>query len=230
MATVGDTVQYVSYILNDQEPGHEYVVWPKPLLEASFKEAVQALTARVPWLFKKSTTLDLSPGAAQALPSSMVNQFSVIGQQCTKNGIPFILSGATRVEEVGEAGCCEEPADGMFAKKTGTDDGCGGYNLNHWSLDPSDPTTFFVEPPVPAGKTPKVKVSYVDVPDTSSTASTDAFQIALPLVVDWMLHRAYSTDLKTDDVRLRADAHRQQFEVGVNRMMQTYIKGMPTEN
>lgn len=232
MTTVADTVRYVSQILNDQEAGHEYVVWPQDLLLSSLNEGLAALSPRIPWLFRKKGTIPLTPGKSQTIPTDMKQDFKLIGQNCTRLGQPRVATNVTRVESLtGDEGCCPAGSDGMFAAPTvkPTDD-CGGYALSLWAFDKADPSTFMVSPDVPVGSTASVQVSYSDISPKLLTDSLDDYRQAIPLLVDWMLFRAYSTDLKTDDVRLRADAHRTQFEVGVNRLMQTYMNGIPTEN
>lgn len=230
MDTVASTIAYASYILNDQNAGSEFSVWSEDMLHTAFNEALAVIATRVPWAFRKRGTITLTPGSLQAIPESMRSNFKVLGQKCHRLGVPYTRTSVTRVAKLtGLADCCP-PNVGMFANQTTQAMAeCGNYVLTSWALDHTDPSVFSVYPSVPNGSAPVVEISYVDSPRLDKTASTEEVRHFIPMVVHWMLFRAYSTDLKTDDIRLRSEQHFTHFETEINRAMQTYMKGMAVE-
>ena len=222
MNTVSSIIDYVASILNDNHAGFEHEVWPEPVLLASLNEAFAKIAQHIPWLFKVSGELTLSPGASQVIPPEMQDGFNVVGQQCVRNNVPYVRSGITHVEDAGgDMGCCPQPR-GMFTRAPDPNDPCSAYSADMWSTVTGDMSSFNISPPVPFGTAPVLRVTYVKAPVFTTGEALGAHTRHVALVVDWMLFRAYSVDLKTDEVRLRADTHLKAFEGGIDAIIKLY--------
>lgn len=218
MDTVDDVVRYVSHILNDQdEVAGAYSTWPYALLLSSFKEAAALIASRLPSAFREDAELLLQPGMLQNIPTEYRQNFRLLGQRCQRNGVSYVKTDVIQVQKLirSNAACCD--VDGMFVDAARKDE-CGGYTLQAWSMDSADPSHFTVQPDVPFGAQATVVVSYANTTALNAPVDMRKHAAFVPLIVSWMLYRAYSTDLKTDDVRLRAEQHRNSFDTDIKNL------------
>lgn len=230
MDTVDDVIEYVSHILNDQdEVVGPYAAWPYAVLLSSFKEAAALIASRLPSAFREDAELSLQPGMLQNIPKEYRQNFKLLGQRCHRNGVSYVKTDQLQASKLirGHDACCD--TEGMFVAATRTADECGGYTLSAWSMDITDPSHFTVQPDVPIGAQAVVVISYANTTALNAAVDMKKHAAFIPLIVSWMLYRAYSTDLKTDDVRLRADQHRNSFDTDIKSLAAIYNMTRPNE-
>ncbi|SAK62632.1 hypothetical protein AWB76_03283 [Caballeronia temeraria] len=200
MATVGDLALEVAALLNDAESGYEFIRWTEAeLIEYANDGAAQVASLR-PDDFASSQELTLQPGARQTLPNDATHFYRVDGTLDQYGGVVGMPSatdyGATRIaasyfDDLACAACRS-----------------GAYTVRSFSFDPTSSRSFFVDPPVPAGKPVKIMVTYA-----AALARAQADD-PLPLperyhnaVIEWMLYRAFSKDTESASAASHAQEH-----------------------
>lgn len=204
---VADLLAEVAGLLNDREPGAEYVRWTKlDLLEYMNDGVMQAFLVR-PQLFSHNETIDLVPGAAQTLPDGC-NLQKMLGTD-------------------GETKPARKLDESMLAIYGGQscNCSCGPYKIDGYTSNPTDPNHFFVDPPVPDdGVTHKATITCLQEPKPvaavvdGSGAVTDFNPADLSIkgklhnaVIEWMLYRAYSVDMESPQSNNKMTFHVKHF-------------------
>ena len=186
----------------------------------ALNEGMAAMAARLPWLFRRTEDIDLIPGSAQVLPPRMMLGFKVLGQVRSLNGRVYVSPITVSVTEPQQAtDGCECPIDGMFAP---CQNASGEFIIKSYALDRVDSSVLYVNPPVPNGTSAKLRVSYAGSEVLTSAAAFDNYTLIYSAIVDWMLYRAYSNDLRTDEVDKRAASYRDSYEKSVEQAIKTY--------
>lgn len=198
---VADILWEVAGLLNDREPGFEYVRWTKAdLLEFMNDGIMQAYLVR-PQLFTHNETFNLVPGALQTVPDGcqMQKLLATDGVAKPARTIDYEMYS---VYAGFECGCL-----------------CGPYQVDGVVQNPSDPNGFYVDPPVPNdGKTHTATIMCLGEPKEVSAVYDANGNIVgfdpetAPMkgklhnaVVEWMLYRAFSIDIESQpsDAKMR---------------------------
>ncbi|SIO50546.1 hypothetical protein SAMN05444172_2579 [Burkholderia sp. GAS332] len=202
MTTAEDLVLEVAKLLNDAEDGFEYLRWTSDdLLEYANDGAVQIAMLR-PDVVSQTETIPLQPGARQELPEGSTRFFRVEG---TVDRYGRIVGQPSKTD-----GTAARVANTWF-----TPIACpvsGDYVALSFSFDDTNPTVFYVEPPVPVGQSVKVAVSLARVPD--EFGADDPVPIDRRFhnaVIEWMLYRAFSKDQESATNSTHAASHLKHF-------------------
>lgn len=214
---VSHVIEYVSDILNDQEVGFAYTTWDQPFLLGTLNDALSRIASALPWAVRQNVDVTLKPGAVQDLALDGFANPIVIGQVCHQLGVRVLMTPPLKVDVSTMRDACCPPSEGMFKKKSEFDanDTCGKYRLTQYAIDPDNPSSLVVSPPVPAGVSPVIVVSTSTFAALTIDMPFDRFLPVYSLVVDWMLHRAYSVDVKTEEIRQRAQQYFEQFHTSL---------------
>lgn len=193
-------VQYISSVLNDQEPGYEFTVWDEQFLTAAVREAATAIGHAHPRALAVPAPVVLAPGSVQTLPAIMQEGFAVTSQQCGDK----LHMGFSRVAVEDFSPACQQTTGRMvFAVRykpstgnCGSSDGCGGWLLDTWAWDAASPASLYVSPPVPNDSVVRtLTVTYTGAAYEGDTLRlSDSWQSA---VVAFVLHRAYTKDVES---------------------------------
>jgi len=222
MQTAGTLIKYVSDILNDQETGFTYQVWTEAFLLNALNDATSRVATNIPWLFRGQSDITLTPGGATTLPPEMQYQSDIVGQVCSKNGVEYLRTDITQSKDtqLNKPSSCCPPSDGMFSRpRADPNDPCSAYKLSQWAITKDAPGILMVSPDVPNGVSSTIRVSYMKVPVFTLTDTLGAADRFASLLIDWMLNRAYSVDIKTPEVVDRAKLHETQFTDGLKAVI-----------
>ena len=227
MATVLSLVEYASQLLNDQEVGYEYTTWEQPMLLQAYNEGVAVLCARLPHLFQTQGSITLGPGGEQTVPDDLQDELNIIGTECNRFGVPYVDTSATNttadeLNMYGDAQCnsCDKQVSLLkgskhFAGDKGSDasDPCGKWKLSRYAWNPANPASLLIQPAIPAGMTPTIKVSYLKKPVPQVLGDTTSVPTkAHHTIIDWILYRAFSTEEESKDSIAKAQQHKQNFD------------------
>jgi len=182
------------------------VAWSDAELVRYTNEALRATSAVKPDLYTKRENVEMDGGSLQQLPADGISLIDVF--ENTYSGTPVTLVDKELLDE------CNRfltPADRE-------------RDVQHYTADPRDPRRFVVTPPNDG--TGEVRTMYGAVhPAVTSTADDllvdDIYQ---PLLVNYVLHRAYAKNSKRQDLT-KSGFHMQQWAqaVGLNTKAQTAI-------
>lgn len=182
------------------------VAWTDADLVRYVNEALRGTTAVKPDFYTKRQNVEMDGGALQELPVDGVSLIDVF--ENAYSGLPVTLVDKELLDE------CNRfltPADRE-------------RDVRHYTADPRDPRRFVVTPPNDG--TGEVRTVYGAVhPAVDSTSDDllvdDQYQ---PLLVDYVLHRAYAKNSKRQDLT-KSGYHKQQWAqaVGLNSKAQAAI-------
>lgn len=198
----GVLIQEVSRDLNDQEPGYEYLTWPKEQLRSYLLEAVTQLAVLFRKLFLVQRVVQVKPGGLWQKASCCDQILRVVGE-VTEDGEQLLrylsnVTDDTRSVWPGAVTRCPQNPD--------------SYEMTGYSINNLDDSLFKVYPPVPRGGQPHyVLVECLDSP--SSVA--DDYDIPMRLVAlvkQWMLARAYAVDSENNQAVMQiSENHKQTY-------------------
>lgn len=202
--TVREIVGRVETVLQDSN-----VRWPRLELQEWINEAYRMITLHRPDSNTASGTLTCAVGTRQDLTTGFSTAIRLI--DITRN----MATGSTKkvIRQINRA-VLDDQRPGWHAE-TGTID------IEHFMFDPRLPKEFFVYPP--ALVTAEIEVIYSAVPSPHALSEAnldpdgaDATVISLddiyePMIVDWVLYRAYSKDAEYGANEQRAGAAYQAF-------------------
>lgn len=198
----GVLIQEVSRDLNDQEPGYEYLTWPKEQLRSYLLEAVTQLAVLFRKLFLVQRVVQVKPGGLWQKASCCDQILRVVGE-VTEDGEQLLrylsnVTDDTRSVWPGAVTRCPQNPD--------------SYEMTGYSINNLDDSLFKVYPPVPRGGQPHyVLVGCLDSP--SSVA--DDYDIPMRLVAlvkQWMLARAYAVDSENNQAVMQiSENHKQTY-------------------
>lgn len=182
------------------------VAWSDADLVRYVNEALRATTTVKPDFYPKRQNIEMAAGSLQELPADGVSLIDVF--ENAYSGTPVTLVDKELLDE------CNRfltPADRE-------------RDVQHYTADPRDPRRFVVTPPNDG--TGEVRATFgATHPEVSSTSDDllieDQYQ---PLLVDYVLHRAYAKNSKRQDLT-KSGYHKQQWAqaVGLNSRAQAAI-------
>ena len=191
MPTLRDVVVEVSQYLVDQEPDFEFTHWEESDILTYLQDALRILSINLKYLFVSDKVIDLKPGSYQQAAAGCSDIRAVLGS-VDKYGTP--TSGARRTslraaQTINRPIC--QPAGGEHE-----------YRVTNFQLDPGNPKTFFVQPPVPARGKHRALVSCFSVPRlTSLGQELPVGDQYIPILKEFMLYYAYGRDTESVPAR-----------------------------
>jgi hypothetical protein len=184
--SIDDIVESASFILADQEDGHEYTSFPQDVLR-SFACQILPLLAQVhPEKFTKPKTVRLGVGSEHDLGDHCGSVVSVSS---------FSLNGATV-----PAGKVEDAALlRRFAQWPTRCVSCHGKAPSQikFAIDPDNPSTLVIDPPVGHDDDMAVNIQCRDEASLTRDPSApmpDKAADLIPAIREWVLFSATSTD------------------------------------
>lgn len=205
---VSDIIQRTKWTLH--ETTQQGTRWKNEELLVWLNEAYQAVVQIKPDATAANESIDLVAGSKQTIPERGTRLID-----CIRN---------THPESAGEAV--------MIVSRKQLDSTRRGWHrepetkdIEHYIFDEMDPKNFYVYPPAENGA--QLEVVYSTVPDPHPvTALTDDTVISLndsyaPVIVDYIMYRAYSKDADHSENLNRAMMHYQAFMESLGRKVQT---------
>jgi hypothetical protein len=219
--TVGSIILRASRILNDdvrENAGEsDYVRWPRAVLIDYLNEGVALLQSLRPDSFTENVAIVLKPGAKQLLPDGYDTLLDVLSNVGTDaQGNDFMLDNVREQSE---------EFSGLLLRYNCAESECASgsdvadFKITAFNRSGQDVRGFTVEPPVPEGSTAKVCVRAVKEPAVFCPGD-EAMCVGVPRkheasLVDWVLHRAWLSDIESAYARASSvDAHN-RFYAGV---------------
>ncbi|CAE6958680.1 DUF6682 family protein [Paraburkholderia domus] len=206
MTTVASLVDEVSLLLNDAEADYPNIRWTRGELVEYANDAAGQIAMLRPDLFEQTDTVTLKPGDRQTLPDNALF-YRVDGTLDSKGqlqGRPYAADAvAARVSRLWfDAIACR---DSCAARSK-------PYVINSWVFDPNDPSSFYVDPPVPASPPVRVVVTLSRPPQRANEdADLSADTRFHNAIIEFMLYRAFSKDEDSQTSLARSDRHKQHF-------------------
>lgn len=190
MQTVGYICTHVSGQLSDQTRGREFTRWDRGALLEYMNEGLKAIGTYRPEAFAVTRDIILKQGSTQ----STGDNSEVQAIEANADGTPVRRSSAELGKAFGGYALCPP--------KPRVVNGVIKYAVRSFAVDESDPRTFYVEPPVPFGKTDAKVVATLNskpaeytLADWNKTcAVADKYYNSL---IDFMMARAYQRDTES---------------------------------
>ena len=203
MKTVEEIVQYVSGQLQDQRHREQYTRWTREVLLGYLNDAIAVISGLKPELFRVRQEVELVPGFAQTIPANAV---AVVRVESNADGSPVYPADAELMRIVPTPAC---------RKLKYTPDGRIIFSVRSFSVESTDPKTYYVSPAVPLGAHPKVILTVVKTPPTYTLMQFGAFveldPVGYPLIQDYMMARAYERDSESAESKSNSVAHFTKF-------------------
>lgn len=202
---IATIAQYLSSLLNDQDPEFEFTTWPEPLVVNAIKEALGALAQFRPGLFTIPHELTLVPGGTQTLPAN-VTKFAVIAQVIGTDHYGRIWERPPDIVRRWNASTC-----GLVCSPAGPTAACTSrpsttWLLRYWGWEQSDAGHLYVEPPVPSdGNTYKLLANWIS--DLAPGGEAPINESYLPHVAHYALHVLYGTDTESQSHEAKSTNH-----------------------
>ena len=215
-STVRELIVRAANILNDFD--HEtgtHIRWHQSTLVAYLHESLCELQAHRPDAFACTRTLTLQPGSSQQLPPDLQSLVRIEQNNSTaENGSTIEGSTISEADErisraFKKKRCLSSSATDCFATSPAP------YSVGSYTKNPFDESHFTVSPPVPQGQTATVRAVVVRRPARISATDLDA--VIEPAckyeaqLVDWVVMRAYETDIESASSMAMAKQHRDHF-------------------
>lgn len=184
----------VARYLSDYDEDESYVHWTQEDLLSYFKRAVSIVAMAKRDKFVKRRVIKLQPGAVQEAPSDCESDISVQGVE--RDGV---------VERIRRANLNIYPSLGRRCKaKT-----CGtGYKMKSYDVDPANPRSILVDPPVPENADVSLVFTCYVPPTVDSIDSVIELGGDLEAVVfELMLYYAWGVDIEDVANRERSNQH-----------------------
>lgn len=224
MQTVGELIKHVSTQLNDQQMNRQYLRWTRQMMLDYLNQALIAVAAYRKDAFTGVVQIPLVPGIRQTSEgySEIVEVVGNADGRPAQKGDPGILKAFSAYNYC--------PPKLQFVN------GQPVYAVKSVGVDPTDPTTFYVSPPVPAGMSVSVLAKVVFNTPTYTLADWDK-EIAIDQkytnnVIDYMQARAHEVDTESTFGQASSRKFYQQFytAMGVTYKMDSafgsgYYKG-----
>lgn len=204
MKTVQQIVEYVSGQLQDQRERAQYTRWTVAMLVNYLNDAMSEISSIRPEAFALRQTVTLDPGYIQAVPPGWM---AIVRVEENPDGTRVYEADTELMRVYG----------GSPRSQRINYDVAGNvvYYVRSFSIDPKDPKTYYVSPPVPAGVTAKVLVTMVANPVVYTPGDLGAEIDVQPgvynLVQDYMLGRAFEIDAESAQARATSAQHFTQF-------------------
>lgn len=195
---IEDAKRYVVGYFEDD--GEEYVHWTEADWISYARMAVGILATAESDLFTTVVDIKLEPGSVQYLPSECSALRSVRGQRGDNNSITSLIRkrsfSSINLPRISRPSCHS------------TTSSTNGYTVKSYAVDPADPTSLIVDPPVPDGVSATMVITCYSPPVLSSVE--DDIQINdthLPIIFELMLYYAWGVDIEDQANRERSDTH-----------------------
>ena len=190
MPTLREVVVEVSRYLVDQEPEFEFTHWEEQDVLTYLQDALRILAINLKYLFVSDKIIDLKPGAYQQTGDGCSDLRAVLGS-VDRHGA--LISGARRTS-LRASQALNRPICAVS--------GDGGYKLTNFQLDPGNPKTFYVQPPVPRRGRHRALVSCFSVPKLRSLdQELSVGDEYIPIIKEFMLYYAYGRDTESVPAR-----------------------------
>jgi hypothetical protein len=193
MKLVTDIVKAVSVQLQDQRHRLEYTRWSIATLVGYLNDAANEISSIRPEAFALRRTVSLAQGFVQAVPDDCIG---FVRLEANPDGT-MIYEGDTELMRAhGSVPPCS-------VKLKFDVNGNVIFRVRSYSIDSTDPKTYYVDPPVPAGVQPQVLGTFINYPIQYSANALNAEVDVAPgvynLMHDFMLGRAWGIDTESPE-------------------------------
>jgi hypothetical protein len=203
MQTVGGIIKYVSGQLNDQQVNREYNRWTRTDLLNALNLALSAVSTYRKDAFTGTVAITLVPGSRQ----TSTGYSEIVEIVSNADGRPAHKADVSILKAFSAYDYC--PPKIQFK------DGKAVYSAKSAGVDPTDPKTFYVSPPVPVGMTAAVLAKVVkNAPTYTLTdwdVEIDIDERYINNLVDFMQARAHELDLESATAQVSSSKFYKQF-------------------
>lgn len=207
--TVSSLVLRARNILRDGQKDGRPQLWPDEVLVDYLNEGLALLQSLRPDSFVTTADITLTPGSYQTLPEEYDQLVEVLEN---KDGSPITASDDAARNIIQGKGCSTSDCQ--------TESSSPARGVSSYSRSGTDLRGFHVQPPVRPGQRPTVTARVVANPPCHS-ASDQTPCVGVPrkheaALTDWMLYRAWSTDIESEFAFRSAAAAHDRFYLVVN--------------
>jgi len=190
----------VSRQLNDQKPGKEYTRWTINMLLSYTNTGLAEISGYKPDAFTATSSLVLVSGSYQTMASNV----RLISVDSNTDGSLVHEADLDLLRAYRTYDSNSLPID--FSAQ-----GTPQYHARSFAIDPKNPTTFYISPPVPVGLSPSVRVTVQDtVPEYTDSMLDQTIPLESkyrPNLWDYVLARAFELDMESRESRANAQMH-----------------------
>ena len=206
--TTGDIITRASDALADQCAGEEFTAWSKSFLLGALSEAYASVAKERPDAFAQTKSVTLASGSTHSLEDA------TLVKALTSDGSPVSEEGGSRSYDMGSI------LSSMYCARPAAQQG-GTITLRSVKINPNDPKSFTVEPPIPEGSTAELTATVHGSPPCVSEDDWDQ-PIAIDAcyassLIEFVLYRAYSRDTADTTSARIAQSHHQAYMQGMER-------------
>lgn len=207
--TVESLVLRARTILRDGEKPGRPQLWPDDTLIDYLNEGLALLQSLRPDSFVTTAEIALTPGSYQVLPDEYDSLVEILENA---DGTPVSMSDDAARNIIQSQSCA--------AAACAPESGAAAGIISSYSRSGTDLRGFHVQPPVRPGQRPVVTARVVANPPCHG-ASDHKSCVGVPRkfeasLVNWMLHRAWSTDIESEFAFRSAAAAHDRFYLIVN--------------
>lgn len=208
VTTLGNVINRVKTTL--QETTNSGTRWRNGELIDWANESYQAIIQIKPDASSINKSVPLVAGTRQSIPNDGLRLIEVIRcMSAQSNGEGITICGRRQLDTTRKGWHRETPT----------------YDIEHYVFDELDPKNFYVYPPAVANAEIEIVYSSVPEPHTyvGDTIPADVIRLddsMAPLMVDYILYRAYSKDADHTANLNRAQMHYQSFMASLGQKVQ----------
>lgn len=203
MQTVGKIIKHVSGQLNDQQLDREYNRWTRSMLLDALNLALTAIATYRKDAFTGNVTISLVAGSRQA----SVGYSEIVEIVGNSDGRPAHKADAGILKAFSAYNYCPPKIQFKNGKPV--------YAVKSAGVDPTDPKTFYVSPPVPVGLPVSVIAKVVKNTPVYTLANWDDEIDIDPRyenqIVDFMQARAHELDIESPTAHASSGKFYRQF-------------------
>lgn len=215
VTTVGTVINDAKLIL--QEVTEAGTRWKNEELIGWHNEAYQAITLLKPDASSVNADLTLAVGTKQTIPSGGLRLLDVVRNTASlSKGYGVLVATRRSIDQT----------------RRGWHNDQQSYDIEQYMFDDLDPTHFYVYPPARSGAKLEIIYSTVPLPHVGALSTIEGDEIRLadsykPMIVDYILYRAYSKDAGHAANLNRAQMHYQAFLSSLTGKAQSDLVNSP---
>lgn len=191
----------------------EDVTWPIDEKVNALNMAISAVSAMRPDLYTETVEVELKAGTEQQLPNGVTAIVGDIRSLCIGSDGKQTEGNPAKMADESEARAFAFFADkrclGENAKYS-SDNTCSKWQLTSFTHDARAPQRLLVQPAVPDGVKPKIKIVVQRCPDCYSWETDKAKELPCkytPAIAEYALYILYNNEQESEYSKARADSH-----------------------
>lgn len=189
-----------------------HITWSEQKKTVAINLALAAISSIRPDANTETIDFELSEGSEQTLPAGVSTIIGDIRPICiAADGKEVVQTPVKKADE------SEMTAFKYYKTKCSTSSGefasdntCSKWQMSGWTYDSRSPTRLIVDPPVPAGVKPKIKLTVTKCPDSLSYPADKAKDIGCKYMAElyeYALYVLYDIEQESEMSHSRSQKH-----------------------